>query len=85
MGRGRPAASRRVKQRPGRYTPPAPRRERVSPRWVPAFMLTALICGVVIVMAGYFGFESGSGTQILALVVGGAFVTAGLLAAVTYR
>ena len=84
-GKGRPAAGRRVKQRPGRYTPPTPRHDRLSPRWVPAFMITALICGVVIVMVGYFGFESGSGTQILSMLVGGAFVTAGLAAAMTYR
>lgn len=76
--------SRHVKEPSGRYTPPSPRHSAASPRWVPAFMIAALICGAAVIMVGYFGFESG-GTQIALLLVGAVFVVAGLAAAVNYR
>lgn len=47
-------------------------------------MFTTLICGVVIIMTGYFGLEPGA-TQVLFLLVGAAFVAAGLIAATQYR
>ena len=83
-GRRSPAATRRVANSSGRHTPPTPRAYRVSPTWVPVFIITSLICGVVIVMASYFGLQPG-GIRILALLVGGGLFLAGLFAATRYR
>lgn len=81
--RGR-AAGRRAPEPSGRYTPPVPRNYHVSPPWVPAFMISALVCGAVVIMTGYFAFDQG-GTQLLLLLVGAAFVAAGFMAAMRYR
>jgi len=51
---------------------------------VPVFIITSLICGVVIVMASYFGLQPG-GIRILSLLVGGGLFLAGLFAATRYR
>lgn len=47
-------------------------------------MIALLVVGVVIVMASYFGLRAG-GAQIVSLLVGGALVIAGFLAAMRYR
>lgn len=84
FGRGRPPETGRATKSSGRYTPPTPRYERVSPSWVPVFMMTTLVCGAVIIMTGYFGLRPG-GAQLAMLLVGSGFVAAGLLAATRYR
>lgn len=83
-GKARAAGRGRVTKQSGRYTPATPRSDKVSPPWVPAFMLTALVCGAVVVMTGYFGLRPGA-TQLLVLLVGGVLVAAGLIAATRYR
>jgi hypothetical protein len=68
----------------GRYTAPISLELRSSPPWVPVVMVTLLVAGVVVVMTGYFGLQPG-GAQILVLLVGGALVVAGFIAAMRYR
>lgn len=47
-------------------------------------MIAALVCGVVIDMAGYFALRAG-GTQIAVLALGAALVVAGFVVATRYR
>ena len=80
-GSGRLAKGGRTTPRgTGRYTPPIPRTQRVSPRWVPVLILTLLILGVLVIVINYLGILPGGASNWylllgLALIVGG-FVTA---------
>ena len=63
----------------GRYTPPIPRSQRVSPKWVPILMFTLLSLGTLVIILNYvnaIGHASNGKLLIgLALITGG-FVTA---------
>src|SRR5438128_5354492 len=43
----------------GRYTPPIPREQKVSPWWVPALMFAFLGLGVVVIVLNYVGLLPG--------------------------
>lgn len=47
-------------------------------------MITSLVCGVAVVMVGYFAFEQGP-AQIAVLAAGALLVLVGLVAATRYR
>ena len=81
-GFGREGSPRtgRASKASGRYTPPTSPYDSVSRSWVPGLMITMLVCGAVIVMTAYFGLRPG-GRQLTVLLVGAAFVAAGLVAA----
>jgi len=68
----------------GRYTPPTPKSQKVSPKWVPALMFTCLILGVVIIVVNYLDVLPG-GTTNWYLLVGRGLITAGFLTATQYR
>jgi hypothetical protein len=68
----------------GRYTPPVPRKKKVSPIWVPALMFTCLLVGVALIVINYLGVLPG-GTKNLYLLIGLGLITAGLLTATQYR
>src|SRR5207247_4402396 len=68
----------------GRYTPPIPRKKKVSPVWVPALMFTCLLVGVVLIVINYLGVLPG-GTQNMYLLIGLGLITAGFLTATQYR
>jgi hypothetical protein len=43
----------------GRYTPPIPREQKVSPRWVPILMFVCLIGGMLMIVANYLNLLPG--------------------------
>jgi hypothetical protein len=75
--KGGPAAS-------GRYTPPVPKSEKVSPVWVPAIMFTCLILGMTIIIVNYTGVLPG-GTKNGYLILGLALITGGFITATQYH
>jgi hypothetical protein len=68
----------------GRYTPPIPKSEKVSPPWVPAVMFTCLILGMVIIIVNYTGVLPG-GTDNKYLILGLALITGGFITATQYH
>lgn len=68
----------------GRYTPPVPRVQKVSPRWVPALMFFLLIAGAVVIVLNYFTVLPG-GADNRYLLVGLALITGGFIAATRYH
>jgi len=68
----------------GRYTPPIPRKKKVSPPWVPALMFSCLLVGLVVIVVNYLGVLPG-GTQNLYLLIGLGLITLGFLTATQYR
>ena len=67
----------------GRYTPPIPREQKVSPWWVPALMFTLLGLGVILIVLNYVGvFWDTSNAWLL---VGLGFITAGFVTATNYH
>ena len=68
----------------GRYTPPIPKSEKVSPPWVPAVMFTCLILGMVIIIVNYTGVLPG-GTDNKYLILGLVLITGGFITATQYH
>jgi hypothetical protein len=68
----------------GRYTPPVPRKKKVSPIWVPILMFTCLLVGLVIIVVNYLDVLPG-GTSNVYLLIGLGLITAGFLTATQYR
>ncbi|MBW3610501.1 MAG: cell division protein CrgA [Actinobacteria bacterium] len=68
----------------GRYTPPVPRVQKVSPRWVPALMFVLLIAGAVVIVLNYFTVLPG-GADNRYLLVGLALITGGFITATRYH
>jgi hypothetical protein len=77
-GPGRPGAGT------GRYTPPVPREQKVSPRWVPALMFALLIAGAVVILLNYFTVLPG-GADNRYLLLGLGLITGGFIAATRYH
>ncbi len=49
-----PTASKRVTPKgTGRYTPPVPKTQKVSPMWVPIVMFTCLLGGMLMIILNY--------------------------------
>lgn len=76
----------------GRYTPPIPKSQKVSPRWVPAVILTLLILGAVVIVTNYLGLlpvPTGNGIKFQAsnwyLLLGLGLITGGFITATTWR
>ncbi len=76
-GRATPPAS-------GRYTPPIPKEQKVSPRWVPVVMFTLLLLGMGIIICNYLEILPGDAKNEY-LFLGLGFITAGFIAATQYR
>ena len=53
-GPGRPSTSS------GRYTPPIPKEQKVSPRWVPFLMFFFLVGGAAMIVLNYVSLLPGS-------------------------
>lgn len=64
----------------GRYTPPIPREQKVSPRWVPALLFFFLLSGAAVIVLNYLSLlPGGADNRYLLLGLGlisGGFVTA---------
>ena len=67
-----------------RYTPPVPREQKVSPRWVPALMFALLGLGVLVIILNYLGVLPGDSDNRY-LLGGLAAITAGFVTATQYR
>ena len=68
----------------GRYTPPIPKEQKVSPRWVPALMFTCLGLGVAIIVCNYLGLLPGDASNVY-LLIGLGLITAGFITATQYH
>jgi hypothetical protein len=67
----------------GRYTPPIPKDQKVSPKWVPAVMFTCLIVGMLLIIVNYTG--SLWSTSNWYLIGGLGLITAGFITATQYH
>ena len=68
----------------GRYTPPIPKEQKVSPKWVPILMFTLLIAGMVVIVANYLEVLPGDAKNTY-LFLGLGMITAGFITATRYR
>ena len=68
----------------GRYTPPIPKEQKVSPRWVPVLMFTFLALGVIVIVANYLNLLPGDADNKY-LLLGLGFITAGFVTATNYH
>jgi hypothetical protein len=66
-----------------RYTPPIPRSQKVSPRWVPVLMFTLLIAGVLVIVANYLDLLGDASNTKLLLGLG--LITGGFITATNYH
>jgi hypothetical protein len=69
----------------GRYTPPIPRDQRVSPRWVPVLMFTLLTLGVLVIVLNYVNLLPGDKASNGYLLLGLGFITGGFVVATNYH
>lgn len=67
-----------------RYTPPIPKEDKVSPRWVPFVMFTLLLIGMGVIVSNYLGILPGEAKNEY-LFLGLGFITGGFIAATQYR
>ena len=65
----------------GRYTPPVPRSEKVSPRWVPVVMFASLGLGMLVILANYVSLLPGDEPSNMYLLLGLVFITIGFITA----
>jgi hypothetical protein len=85
---GKPGAapSGRVTPKPtARYTPPVPRSEKVSPKWVPIVMFTSLGLGMAVILANYVSLLPGDEPSNMYLLLGLVFITVGFITATKYH
>jgi len=81
--KGTPASS-------GRYTPPVPKEQKVSPWWVPAMMFAFLGLGTLVILLNYvellptWGFLP-DGTSNMWLLVGLVLILAGIMVATQWH
>lgn len=68
----------------GRYTPPIPREQKVSPMWVPVVMFGCLGLGVLIIVLNYLNLLPGDASNGY-LLVGLALITVGFITATQYH
>ena len=68
----------------GRYTPPIPREQKVSPIWVPILMFTLLALGVLTIVLNYMNLLPGDASNGY-LLLGLGFITGGFVTATYYH
>ena len=68
----------------GRYTPPIPREQKVSPWWVPALMFLLLGLGVITIFLNYVNLLPGDASNGY-LLLGLLFITGGFVVATNYH
>jgi hypothetical protein len=67
-----------------RYTPPIPKEEKVSPRWVPVMMFALMALGSILIIINYLGVLPG-GTSNTYLLVGLGLILASIVTATQWR
>lgn len=68
----------------GRYTPPIPKEQKVSPMWVPVLMFALLGLGVLVIVLNYVNLlpgDANNGYLLLGLVL----ITLGFVTATNYH
>ena len=83
-GRVTPKASRTPPAPSGRYTPPIPREQKVSPPWLAALLFSLLGLGVIVILLNYLGILPG-GAKNSYLLLGLGLITGGFIVATRYR
>ena len=68
----------------GRYTPPIPKEQKVSPRWVPILMFALLGLGVLVIVLNYLNLLPGD-TSNTYLLIGLGLITGGFVVATNYH
>ena len=82
--KGKPGAGSSGRVTPkatGRYTPPVPRAEKVSPKWVPILMFASLGLGMLVILANYVNLLPGDDPSNVYLLVGLVLITIGFITA----
>ncbi len=74
----------RVPSGSGRYTPPIPREQKVSPRWVPALMFFFMLSGAAVILLNYLSLLPGAADNRY-LLAGLALITGGFATATRYH
>ncbi len=77
-GTGRPSTSS------GRYTPPIPKEQKVSPRWVPFLMFFFLLGGAAVIVLNYVSLLPGAPDN-LYLLAGLGLILLGFLVSTRYH
>ncbi len=86
-GRSNAAATESKRVTPkgtGRYTPPVPRSQKVSPIWVPILMFTCLLGGMAMIILNYVDVLPG-GVSNGYLLGGLVLITVGFITATRYH
>ena len=83
-GRVTPPATPKGPAPSSRYTPPVPRKVKVSPRWVPIVMGLLLAAGSALIILNYLNILPG-GAKNGYLLVGLGMITAGFITATQWR
>jgi hypothetical protein len=68
-----------------RYTPPIPKTEKVSPRWVPVVMFASLGLGMLVILANYVSLLPGDGPSNMYLLLGLVLITIGFVTATKFH
>ena len=68
-----------------RYTPPIPKAEKVSPKWVPVIMFASLGLGMLVILANYVSLLPGNGPSNVYLLVGLVLITIGFVTATKFH
>ena len=83
-GRVTPPAAPKGPAPSSRYTPPVPRKVKVSPRWVPIVMGLLLVAGSMLIILNYLDLLPGGASNAY-LLVGLGLITAGFITATQWR
>jgi hypothetical protein len=68
-----------------RYTPPVPKSEKVSSKWVPIVMFASLGLGMLVILANYVSLLPGDGPSNMYLLLGLVLITLGFVTATRYH
>lgn len=77
-------AKGRTTEGSGRYTPPIPHEQKISPRWVPVLMFFFLLSGAAVIVVNYLGLLPGEADNRY-LLLGLALITGGFITATRYH
>ncbi len=80
---GRSARPEMPREAGGRYTPPIPRSQKVSPPWVPVLMFGLLLIGTLIILINYT--DTLWGTSNWWLLAGLGMILGGIITATQYH
>ncbi|MGE0877693.1 MAG: cell division protein CrgA [Acidimicrobiia bacterium] len=76
-----PTTMRRATESSSRYTPPATKTVKPSPRWLAPLLITLIVVGGLLIMVNYIAWDGNSWVLLLGL----ALILAGILMATQWR